>query len=462
MRECSGKGGVVRWQIAAILLFVVALLSASAPAEENSLFGQRLILNVYLDDSGKALVTGYADNVSGLLFLNSSQYRYENETSQLYALTDGLTTKVGDLWTIKFDATGSYDDYHVSFYLPSDMRLGKINTSSGLGYLLSASNESLVADIQGYEVHSPKISIDYQQSLQANGSSIPLPPPPGNFGNIVNLSLALAAFALLVAVLAIVIFMRRRKEDSREPSAGIMNGVANGKDVKIMPAAITSSPSTAKSALSAPGDVAAGYANDLQSGLINGAKDATPPLDDPADDGVYTAAASEPTPVIQPLRQNTAEPLPSVADVSPAESSRPSIPASFDEKEVAGDESAIEENGTDEGDASRAKATDQPDDFVPGKPGVSRASHEAIVISSEMEAVMQTLTARERAVMTTLIDHGGRMTQADIRYDTGTPKSSLTGILISLERRKLVTKKEWGRTNIIELSEWFLSKKERS
>jgi uncharacterized membrane protein len=84
-----------------------------------------------------------------------------------------------------------------------------------------------------------------------------------------------------------------------------------------------------------------------------------------------------------------------------------------------------------------------------------------IVVSSEMEAVMQTLTARERAVISTLIDHGGKMTQADIRYETGTPKSSLTGILISLERRKLVSKKEWGRTNIIELSDWFLSKKER-
>jgi uncharacterized membrane protein len=94
---------------------------------------------------------------------------------------------------------------------------------------------------------------------------------------------------------------------------------------------------------------------------------------------------------------------------------------------------------------------------LPAEPSVKNV----IVVSSEMEAVMQTLTARERAVMSTLIDHGGRMTQADIRYDTGTPKSSLTGILISLERRKLVSKKEWGRTNIIELSDWFLSKKER-
>ena len=92
----------------------------------------------------------------------------------------------------------------------------------------------------------------------------------------------------------------------------------------------------------------------------------------------------------------------------------------------------------------------------------ARLPEKKIVIRSEMEAVMKTLTARENAVMNTLISHGGRMTQAEIRYETGTPKSSLTGILISLERRKLVIKKEWGRTNIIELSDWFLSKKERS
>jgi uncharacterized membrane protein len=73
---------------------------------------------------------------------------------------------------------------------------------------------------------------------------------------------------------------------------------------------------------------------------------------------------------------------------------------------------------------------------------------------------METLTPRERAVLQALIDRGGRSTQADLRYETRTPKSSLTGIIYSLERRKLITKKEWGRTNVIELSDWFLSKKE--
>jgi uncharacterized membrane protein len=35
-------------------------------------------------------------------------------------------------------------------------------------------------------------------------------------------------------------------------------------------------------------------------------------------------------------------------------------------------------------------------------------------------------------------------------------------VLVSLERRNLITKKEWGRTNVIELSERFLSGQERS
>ena len=85
-----------------------------------------------------------------------------------------------------------------------------------------------------------------------------------------------------------------------------------------------------------------------------------------------------------------------------------------------------------------------------------------IEVSSEIAAVIETLTPRERTIIQALIDAGGKMTQADLRYETRTPKSSLSGILLSLERRKLITKKEWGRTNVIELSEWFLSKNKSS
>ncbi|HEX7444885.1 MAG TPA: hypothetical protein VF300_00700, partial [Methanothrix sp.] len=175
----------------------------SSASLENATFGQGLSLNVYLDNTGKALVTGYAENVSGLEFLNTSQFRFENDTRQLYALTDGLTTKVGDLWTINFDAQGGFDDYHVTFYLPSDIRLGMINTSTGLGYLLSASNESLVADVQGYEVSNPAISIQYQQPLAAAGE-LPDVIPPGFSGSNSNIIMLLVA-GLLVTALALAI-----------------------------------------------------------------------------------------------------------------------------------------------------------------------------------------------------------------------------------------------------------------
>ena len=85
-----------------------------------------------------------------------------------------------------------------------------------------------------------------------------------------------------------------------------------------------------------------------------------------------------------------------------------------------------------------------------------------IAVSSEMKAVMDALTHRERSIIEALIKHGGRMTQAEIRFETNLPRSTLTTILVSLERRNLITKKEWGRTNVIELSERFLSGQERS
>ncbi len=381
----GGKwSGIVQWNTAVTLVFVAAFLVMSAHAQESNVtVGQSLILNVYLDNDGKALVTGYAEDVSGLAFLANSQFRFENDSNQLYALTDDLTAKVGDLWTLSFDAKGSFDDYRVTFYLPSETSLGEINASRGLGYLLSASNESLVADVQGYEVSDPRISILYQQPLAANGSS--LPPLPGYPGEGAALIMLLIAVALLVAGFGFAVFLQRKR-------CGSMASPIED-DLSLPSVAAKTSSST-----------------EVDSRL--------PPTGE--DDGVFLSETSQTALANEPGR---IEPSPRPADELESATTQETPMASR----------------------------------MPLEPSLKNV----IVVSSEMEAVMQTLTARERAVMSTLIDHGGRMTQADIRYDTGTPKSSLTGILISLERRKLVSKKEWGRTNIIELSDWFLSKKER-
>ncbi len=413
------------WRIAAAfaIIFLAALMQSGAGLE-NATYGQGLSLTVYLDNTGKALVTGYAENVSGLEFLNTSQFRFENDTRQLYALTDGLTTKVGDLWTLSFNAQGSFHDYHVTFYLPSDIRMEMINTSTGLGYLLSTSNESLVADIQGYEVSNPAISIQYQQPLAAApGLSASI--PPGFSGSNANIIVLLIA-ALLVTALALAIaVLRRRSESLRDssPTAETKTKVAESEAAE--------PPTTTNGTIETRNSSA-----DSREAL-SPQNQSIASIHQPEDDGVYLQEASR------------LEDRPGDREPSSSQSREDQIQRSESEPDrISPSDTPTANAGSDWSDGSVSKVE------IPVKNG--------IVISSEMKAVMQTLTAREQAVMTTLIDHGGRMTQAEIRYETRTPKSSLTGILISLERRKLITKKEWGRTNVIELSAWFLSKKERS
>ncbi len=77
-------------------------------------------------------------------------------------------------------------------------------------------------------------------------------------------------------------------------------------------------------------------------------------------------------------------------------------------------------------------------------------------------AIMDTLTDKEKAIVKALLARGGTMTQTELRYETDISKSSLSGILTSMEKRKLVIKEEKGRTNVIELSNRFLNTQERS
>jgi hypothetical protein len=424
-----------RWQfavLASIFLLGIStlflLLSLSLGMEEAST-QDSLILNVYLDPAGKALVTGYADNISGLDFLATSEYQYENDTHRLYALTDGLTAKTSQVWTLNLDAKGLFEDYRITFYLPGDMRLGQINASLGLQYHLSAFNDSLVADVQGYEVQDPSISIQYQQPLDAGSAPFSLPAippglPPGYPGAGISLTLLLAgAFILAIGSVLGMILRRRRLQSPRYPSP-----LGNGSQANADP---TMSPALS-STCAVSGD---------ECSIVHA------PAEAPAN-----AADEGPPPISGPSASLSS----AFANGGSTISSPPS-----------GDEGAAYEHAADIEESRRSGTQpdvdpDQPSETAANEPEAGWEGKQRIQLSREMEAVIQTLTHREQAVISTLVEHGGRMTQAEIRYETKTPKSSLTGILISLERRKLVTKKEWGRTNIIELSEWFLSQRERS
>jgi hypothetical protein len=392
-----------RTYLAIMLLFSIAFATEALPALGQGVSSEeasRLILNVYLDGTGKALVTGYAENPERLPFLNSSQYSYENETSQLYALTNTLTQKDGDIWTLIFESPGYYEDYRVTFYLPSDFLVKNVSSSQGLEHLLSASNESLALDFQGYDVLDPVATIEYQQPLEAGV------PPASRPQNLLPVLLILA----LGATAALGWRYAARQQQRPGPSAADIGKPAAVKDSDKL------YEGTASTAYSGPEE-----RRDVTAGA--GVQPTNAPLDE----------VEVPGEIASDMAAETAD--------------------ETETKTATG--TATDETGTfEEGDEARVETEAQP--------SPSGIPAEKIEISSEMAAVMETLTPRERAILQALIDRGGRSTQADLRYETRTPKSSLTGIIYSLERRKLVIKKEWGRTNVIELSDWFLSKKEQS
>jgi len=334
----------------ALTLFMIAAIVLSSGSWAQEAFGdvssdsRGLVLDIYVDDAGKALVTGYAKGIEGLSFLNASEYQYDDDTYQLYAVTNALTWKNGDDWEIRLPAEGSYGEYHVTFYLTENVQLSNITGTEGLDYLVSSSSDSFVVEFHGYDVTSPSAAVRYRQPL-SNGNveaaAASVPSTESTTGPFV---------VVLVIILALIVI------------------VAAAKFIK---------------------------------------------------------------PVVSP---------------SPR-SERPS----HDVKAAGGVEAVRTVRVADDEARYKAEADEVLEDFAP-VPSVEDEGAEAL-ISGEMTAVMETLTERERSVLEALIKHEGKMTQADIRYETGIPKSSLTGIIVSLERRNIVTKKEWGRTNVIELSE---------
>lgn len=368
----------------------------------NGTYTGNLVLNVYINDAGKVLITGYADSIDGLTFIKDSQYKYDKDTKQLYALTNSLTYKSGEDWEAKLPSQGSYSEYHSIFYLPASVQISKINVTPGIEYLVSATNDSFQVDLHGYDIKAPVVTIDYQ--LPITDSSTLTASNNASVASSNSYLIPVSALSGLVLASAAIIIWRRRKAATLAPKDDRLGGpeVENTK----LDSAIIGALEGAVEDQNPKEDKSSGPKDDLK-----------------AKDTIIAAGSG-----------NDLQETSSDEDVPELGNDLNANNTSFDDSQMP-DES----NVADRKESERAGKT--------------------IDITSEMAAVMETLTGRERAVLEALIAHSGKMVQADIRYETRIPKSSLTGILLSLERRKLVTKKEMGRTNVIELSEWFLSKK---
>jgi uncharacterized membrane protein len=372
------------------LLFLTVIIFARGQELDVEAVEQNLSLDIYLYSTGKALVAGYVEDLRGLTFLRTAQYNalypnqyilkysYDNNTHQLYTWTDTLTRKNGENWSLAFPSRGFYSQCRIVFHLPGDLRLGRINSSGGLNYVITASNESLLVDAQGYRVEDPSIVIEYQQPLGTetlqDASAMDI-----SSSSTQNKPILFAILVLILVGVAFVLVSRKRREklslleaNQAEPSTAERRSV-------------TSNPNLAAQTLQTAQKA-------LQQDYVSFEAD-------------------------------------------------PSTDAAEDEAE-----------NQNENDPDVSTLTDD-------MPLIEGGPKKEIKVSSEMAAVMNTLTPRERSILETLIKHGGRMTQMEMRYETGSPKSSLSMILLSLEKRKLIAKREFGRTNVVELSELFLSEK---
>ncbi len=358
-----------------LLLLSISLTAILASAalgqndEDDSAILNQLVLNVFIDEGGRALINGYIDDPGSLAFLNSSEYAYEEDSRQLYAITSALTSKIKDNWILNFESDGSHGECQIMFYLPANAKLKGIECSTGLENLISIADDrdSVIVEVQGHDITDPAVDIEYILQL----SKVPAAESGITTGNAtvtgddVRYPYKAIALVMLPAIgSGILIFFLRSRSIPKMP--------AEHMDI----------------------------------------------LHEPKASGGARADSSA------PAGNANADPLGVVLD-----------------KDAKGSSKIPELISISERDENQ-------------KAGIKQTR--AIL------AVMETLTDKEQAIVKALLRRGGRMTQTEIKYETDISKSSLSGILTALEKRKLITKQEKGRKNVIELSERFLNPQERS
>lgn len=370
-----------------LILIYILLISINPGAEvgndaiDDLAALNHLILNVYVDDAGKCLVNGYIEDPGSLAFLNSSEYTYEEDNRQLYAITNALTSKSKDSWKASLESAGRSDECRIIFYLPEGAKLNGVNSSAGLTYQVYAANRSVVVEVQGHDIMKPVVDIEYTLQLE-DKSLAGTDMESGSAGGSSYLTAAM--LILLFSVFCLLIFLRwpgyrstKQKKSSR-PIAPVLDSKAPG------PEQLDLSSLLVQQSMADP--------NQAASALI-----------DSDDDG---------------------------------------------------------DGGDGDGDAS-GKGSDRMQECSVAYLQDERQEEET-ELDRVIYAVMDTLTDKEQAIIKGLLQNGGSMTQRDISYEMDISKSSLSGILTSMEKRKLITKSGKGRTNVIELSERFLNNKEQS
>ncbi|MFH1199862.1 MAG: hypothetical protein V1708_02235 [Candidatus Micrarchaeota archaeon] len=89
----------------------------------------------------------------------------------------------------------------------------------------------------------------------------------------------------------------------------------------------------------------------------------------------------------------------------------------------------------------------------------NRNDKPGIALTRKMRDVIATLPQGERRVVEHLLENNGRSRHSKIFYALLIPKTTLSRLLFSLENKKIINTRKFGKIRQVELSEWFLSEK---
>lgn len=144
--------------------FALATDPTAQPSENASHSAPDIFLDIYLDEGAlsRSLISGYLYDPDILVLPVDAQVSFDNQTGQIFVLTDSLIESDGMDRTVKMDASNYIDRLQLSFFLPPSAGLTEIIVSQGLSYLLSEDNGAPMLEVHGFEVEDPYISISYQ------------------------------------------------------------------------------------------------------------------------------------------------------------------------------------------------------------------------------------------------------------------------------------------------------------
>lgn len=192
-----------------LLLFISSAIALRAgediQVDINETYSSQIALNIYIDESGKALITGYIENpevLAEIEFLKDVKYTFDNETHQLICLTDRLTSKQAEVWKINLTITGFFTEFSATIYLPLTARVSGIEVSKDLSYYINAENESLAIEIQGFDIDDPNLTVNYKL----------LPSQPQSKLEIEKYAILILGGLISISIFALAIWKWRAKE----------------------------------------------------------------------------------------------------------------------------------------------------------------------------------------------------------------------------------------------------------